>query len=340
VGGVAIPDAPLVPSLRTLTYVDPADFIAYRALWDARDTAQQARIAELEAQQKPAPPTTLFGVDLSDITGDAPLSEAQKVDAHRALGLALTNVRVFFGSSVPSWSSERIRALDPTRGDSIIVSTLSRDVAGMTAWLKNTPDQWRGHVDLTHGHEREADLLGQANPDAAVADWLAGCQEKADMLDGLGSWGYSSDDFGKIMLHYTQHHGPTTMRDTYERFHGGQDFGWFGEDCYHNAAWLNGSPGRYETPTELFGGIADFCAQAGLPCRIPEWGATLAKGDTDGAGRARAVADGGAYLAARGVLSANWWCATGSKDATQPHGYRDFHLEGTPALAAFLALAG
>lgn len=58
---------PPMPPLRTLTYIDPTDFIAYRAAWNARDAAQTARIAELEAQLDPAPEPagTVFGVNAS-----------------------------------------------------------------------------------------------------------------------------------------------------------------------------------------------------------------------------------------------------------------------------------
>lgn len=332
-----IPDAPALPTTRSFSYLTPEDVGNYGAAWAQRDAALQARIAELEAAQPDTPTGTVFGIDLSNLTGDKPLTEKEKVDAHRALGLKLTNVRVFFGSAVPAWTNERIQALDPTKGDSITISTLSRDVAGMTSFLKNTPDAWRGHVDLCHGHEREADLLAASNPDAAVKDWLAGCAEKAHMLDGLGSYGYSSDNFGKIGLYYTQVFGKTNERNTREKFYGGQDFGWFGEDCYQPANWLN-QQDKYATPDELFGGIVNFAAQIGRPCRIPEWGSTLAKTDTNGQRRAQTITDGGAYLKSKGVLSANWWCATGSTDSTQPKGYRDFHLEGTPGLAAYLAL--
>lgn len=321
-----------------------ANFSAIIAGRDQIIAARDATIVKLQAQINSLNPIR-FGIDLSDLTTDKPLTEAQKVASHRAAGLALTDVRVFAGSAVPSWSMERIKALDPTLGDSVVISTLSRDVAGMTTFFKNTPDEWRGHVDLSNGHEREADLLASANPQA-VNDWLAGCLEKATMLDGLGAWGYSSDNFGKIMLHFTQEHGPTAQRDTRARFYGGQDFGWFGEDCYHYSTWLN-QQDRYETPAELFDGILDFCAQIKRPCRIPEWGAVLAKTDTLGVRRGKAITDGGAYLKAKAatglvIQGANWWCGSGSPDTTQPGGVRNFHLEhfgaASPELAAYLAL--
>ena len=297
-------------------------------------TAENASLrAQIQAQQ---PTGTRFGIDLSNLTGDKPLTEKQKVTAHRAAGLRLTNVRVFAGSSVPSWSDERVQALDPARGDSILVSTLSRDKAGLATWLRNTPDAWRGHVRLSHGHEREADILKSANPTASLADWLAGCQEKAELLDAASSYGYSSDDLVKIMLWYSQVIDPKT-KGSQERFHGGQDFGMWGMDCYHNAAWLNVGD-RYTTPAELFDPVITFARQAGRPVCVPEWGATLAKTDTHGTRRAQAITDGGAYLKAAGVVFANWWCGAGSLDPTQPKGYRDFHLDGTPALAAYVAL--
>jgi hypothetical protein len=315
-----------------------AALVARVAADQATIDAQQAKIAALEAQLAPKR-TTQFGIDLSDLGPDQPLTEAQKVSSHRALGLPLTHVRVFFGTSVPSWSSERIKALDPTKGDSILISTLSRDVAGMTTFLKNTPDEWRGHVEVAHGHEREADLLAAANPTAAVNDWLAGNLEKATMLDGLGSWGYSSDDLVKILLWFSQVIDPK-CKGTQERFYGGQDFGKWGMDCYHYQYWLNALD-RYATPAELFDPVIDFAAQIGRPCVVPEWGGTLAKTDTDGTRRAQAIAEGGAYLQAKGVVHANWWCGAGSKDASQPTGWRNHHLDVARSnVDAFLSLAG
>lgn len=338
---MTMPPVPAVPPTRTstLTYIDSADLANYTNAWQTRDAAQQARIAELEAQI-PAP-TTVFGIDLSDLTGDKPLSEAQKVNAHRALGLKLTNVRVFDGSGLPDWTSERIKALDPTKGDSILISSLTTDIAGMTTALKNTPDEWRGRVRVSHGHEREADLLSQADPDAAVKAWLDGNARKADMLDSLGSYGYSSDDLVKILLWYSQVID-TRYKGTQEKFYGGQNFGMWGMDCYHNAAWLN-QQDRYATPQELFDPVLDFAAQIGRPVCIPEWGATLAKTDTNGARRAQSVSDGGAYLRSKDAVFANWWCGTGKTDSTQPEGYRNFHLEkvagaSSPELQAYLAL--
>lgn len=303
-----------------------AAYAAETSARDATEAALEAQIADLKAQLAAKDQKTTFGFDISALGPDANLSDAKKIADHKALlGLkGVQNVRVFFGSDVPRWNDSRLQALGPD--DGALISTLSRDGAGQATFLANTPDKFRqrpGQIKLAHGHERDANLLKSSNPAAAIRDWLDGNQQKADLLDAAE--GYSTDDLVKITLYYSQTFD-AACKNTRERFYGDQNFGIFGEDCYHPQQWLN-QQDRYATPEELFGGIVAFCKQIGRPCAIPEWGGTLSSGDTDGSRRAQAIKDGGAYLRANGVLFANWWCATGSKDSSQPGGYRNHHLE-------------
>ena len=109
----------------------------------AENDRLRARVAELEAAQ-PKAAGTVFSVDLGDIpdSPDAPISEAIKVRDHKTLLQtdSIQRIRVFFGSAVPRWDDERIAALGAS--DSLVISTLSRDRAGLAAFLANTPKSW------------------------------------------------------------------------------------------------------------------------------------------------------------------------------------------------------
>lgn len=326
---------------------------------DATIATLQARIAQLEAQPPPAPtpdptpppaPTPtgpFFGVDISDLGFDADLTEKSKVEGHRSLlkATSLGVVRTFAGSTPLGpgiWNLERLQAL--TAADAVHITTnlaVRNNRAGMKAALDSTPDKFRsfpGQVQWGVRHEMEADLLTQT----AIDSWLVDNQVLAEELDAAE--GYTSDDLIKTLLFYSQH---VDFKGSWPKFHGGQNFGKMGMDCYHLQAQLNktdsaGKPvGSYTTPAILFGYLKTIKEQTGRPICVPEWGGTLANTDPTGTGRAKAIQDGAAYMKELGVTHASWWCADGSKD---PAGnVRKHHLEQvsgatSPEVTAFRAL--
>lgn len=317
----------------------------------------RARVAELEAgqpqpQPEPEPrPTspvgTVFGVDLSDLGLDANRAWTAKVEEHRILlqATGLGVVRHFAGGAPLGpdvWNQERLQAL--TAADDVHITTnvsTRAQRAGLKAMLAATPDKFRqrpGQVQWGVRHEMEADLTTQAAIDAWLADNLV-LAEELDAADG-----YDSDDLVKTLLFYSQH---VDYKGSWEKFHGGQDFGKIGMDCYHLQAQLNkvdatGKPaGSYTPASVLFGYLKTIKEQTGRPVCVPEWGGTLANTDPTGAGRAKAITDGAAFLRDLGATHASWWCADGSKD---PKGnVRKHHLEqvagaNSPEVAAYRAL--
>lgn len=318
---------------------------------DATIVQLQARIAELESPSTPL--KTVFSWDVSSLGDDANRTEATKIASHKTLfGVdSIQNVRVFFGSDVPVWTDARIAQL--TEKDSCLISTLSRDKAALLTFLKNTPDRFRkraGQVKLAHGHERDAELTTAS----LLQGWLDGNAEKADLLVAAGIPTMSEDDLVKITLHYSQEgHGVFSRGagiPTREQMYGGQNYGIYGEDCYAHRTWIN-QKNRYETPEEQFGGFVAFLKQIGLPGAVPEWGAErastngVAPMDSTGAGRAKYITDGGAYLKAQKMADGsplfrfvNWWCADGFRDGARVL----HHLEETgttaPEVAAYKTL--
>lgn len=287
------------------------DLTAQTADLTSRLTAALARIAELEARAEPG---TVFSFNVSSLGADAGIAEAKKVTGHKALFGAdsVQNLRVFFGGRAPNWTDTRIKAC--TDKDSILVSFTAWNRAAFRAWLAATPERFRrrpGQVKVCFKHEFEAEWRDAADRAKWLADWLRVHAEIAEELDASPHDTQSRDDVVKILLWYSQHIDPAT-KDTWRQFHGGQDFGLIGMDCYHYQVWLG--KGRYATPEELFGLLVTIGEETGRPVCVPEWGGELAAGDVDGSGRAKAIADGGAYLVGRGVRFANWWCATGSRD--------------------------
>lgn len=326
------------PAVRTLTYCDPTEVAAYALASQNREAELLAEIERLKAGN--STPPVQFSFDLSNLPGtpDAAIPDAKKLaDKKAALGVKkATNVRVFFGTKVPRWDDERIQALNPAVGDTFILSTLTTDWAALTKFYKATPDAWRqGNYMSCYGHEREANLLTAA----ALKSWLDGNKRMTDVMVGANV-GLTSDHFGKIGLYYSQEEDQRDTVPTREEMYGGQDWGFFGEDCYHPRARL--ARGFYTAPERLFGPILDFATQIGRPTIIPEWGGERAKGDTDGTGRAKAIADGGTYLKARNgqnglrIIGANWWWGGGIRDG-QIVGH-DLGI-GTPEVAAYKKLA-
>lgn len=231
-----------------------------------------------------------FSWDTSSLGNDASKSESLKISSHKTLfGVDnIQHVRVFFGTSVPNWSDARILAL--TDKDSMVVSSLSTDRAGVAAFLAATPAKFRtrpGQVTYAFGHEREANL--DVGP--LLKAWLDGNQMVADLLHAAP--GYSTDDLVKIGLWYSQEQDKRAgvSIPNREQLYGGQNFGSFGEDVYNPRAAT-----RYFTPAEMFGPITAFCKQVGRPCAIPEWGGERLTTDTTGTGRAKFIADGAAFL--------------------------------------------
>lgn len=319
-------------------------------------TSEPAPQPAPEPEPQPPPiPKPVFSLDFGDITGspDEPVPESQKRADHVAM-LGVDNVqhvRVFFGSAVPSWNTERLQAL--TEKDSVIISTLSTDGAGLAKFLANTPDKFRqrhGQVGLAHGHEKDAELLAATNPTAAIKAWLDGNRQKADLLVASD---LDSDEFDlyKILLHYTQEHDTKlSNRRTRELFYGGQDFGTWGEDVYHFQTWLN-QQDRYESAEELFGPCIAFAESKDLPVMFAEWGGTRAKTDTTGVRRAQAIAEGGAFLIAENerlvakggrcrIKGANWWCAAGRVlDGVRLMHHLEVGGPASPEIPAFAELA-
>jgi LysM repeat protein len=286
---------------------------------------------------------TVYSWDISDLGNDKARPDAAKIASHKALfGVDnIQNVRQFSGTGVPSWSNERFAAL--TERDSVLVSTLSRDRAGLLAWLKATPEKFRqrpGQVKLCHGHEREANLT--VGP--VLQEWLDGCREKADLLVAAGIPTMSEDDFVKITLHHSQHHETNPATPNREQVYGGQDFGIFGEDAYSYRTWIN-QQNRYETPVELLGEYVSFLYDIGLPGALPEWGAERTPKDTTGAGRAKFIADTGAYVRSLRMADGtplirfvNWWCADGFRDGARVLHHLEEHGPTSPEVAAYKAL--
>lgn len=233
---------------------------------------------------------TQFSWDVSSLGSDANKTEVAKIDSHRALfGVEnIKHVRVFFGGAPPTWTGARIAALKP--GDSFLFSSLSTDWAAWDRFQKNTPDFLRGHVDGAFGHEREADLSVSGG---SYATWLANNDRMFDVFDANEDIGYGSDHAGKICLYYSQEIEKNADTPDREQMYGGQDRGWFGEDVYNPRA-----ASSYRTADQLVGPIIRFCKEVGRPCAIPELGAERKTADTTGAGRAKMIADIGAYIAA------------------------------------------
>jgi hypothetical protein len=315
------------------------------AAWLEHSRAQVAEIERLNAllEAGDSTPRIEFSFDIGDIGGtpDAPQTEAKKLADRKAmLGVPyVKDVRVFFGTSVPRWDDERIQALDPTIGDTFVLSTLTTDFAGLRTFYANAPDEWRGNFRSCYGHEREANLL----TDALLAAWLNGNARMAAEVDASGYMNVD-EHFGKLTLFYSQQIDQRIEIPTREEMHGGQNFGFFGEDCYHPRARL--SRGFYETAPNLFGPILDFAQSVGRPCLIGEWGGERAAGDTTGQGRAAAITEGGEYLKSRHgqnglrIIGANWWWAYGLRDGVVLD--HNLHAGGNvnaPEVAAFRALA-
>lgn len=288
----------------------------------------------------PAPPVTVFSVDISNLGDDATLTEAAKLNGHKTLfGVDnLQNVRHFFGARPLSWTEERLAAL--TDKDSVLISVSTRRTrTEIRNFLAATPAKFRqrkGQVKACYKHECEAEWKASGKSAAWMTDYLAGNLDWAEELDASPFATQSRDDVVKIMLWYSQHIAASGVVDTMDAFYGGQDFGVFGMDCYHYQVWLNN--GRYATPEELFGKLVAFGKKVGRPVAAPEWGGEVAAGDTDGARRAQAIADGGAYCKANGLLWANWWCADGSRDGATGLP-RKHHVDPYPSnVAAMTAL--
>lgn len=284
----------------------------------------------------PAPTSTVFSIDVSSLGGDANLTEAKKIADHKTLLAApgLQNVRVFFGNNPLTWNNTRIATLGDK--DSLLISFNKWDRAALRTFLAATPERFRqrpGQVKYCFKHEFEAEWRDSTDKTKWLSDWLGANAAIGDELvrTGVGS----HDDVVKILLWYSQHIDART-KGTWELFHGGQDFGYMGMDCYHYQPWL--TKGRYATPEELFGLLGTIGTQTGRPICVPEWGGELATGDTDGSGRAKAITEGGAYQRKIGVRFSNWWCAAGSKDAVTGSP-REHHLDKYASnVAAYKAL--
>jgi hypothetical protein len=244
---------------------------------------------------------TEYSFDTSALGNDASKSEASKIDSHKALfgTPRVRNVRVFFGSAPPTWTGtaiehKRIAALKP--GDSFAFSSLSTDWAAWDRFLKATPDHMIGNVEGMFGHEREADLSVSGG---SLKAWLASNDRMFDVFDANGAKGYSSDNAGKTLLFYSQEVEKNADTPNREQMYGGQDRGWFGEDVYNPRA-----SATYWSADRLLGPIIRFCEEIGRPCRIPEWGAERVESDTTGAGRAKLLTDGAAFIAAANARNA------------------------------------
>lgn len=293
----------------------------------------------------PTPATTTFGLDLGDLAGtpDEPIPEARKLADHRAmLGGGLQHVRVFLQTRALGpdlWASDqRLAALRP--GDSCHVTTnlpIRQHQAAFRKMLDATPDHLRGRVLWGVRHEMEADLT----TDTAVRGWLDDNQAMADTLDAAD--GYSPDGLVKTLLFFSQYADPQ-LKGSWPRFHGGQDFGMIGMDCYHLQARLNdvqnGKPaGTYTPPEILFGILVEIAKQTGRPVCAPEWGGTRANTDPTGEGRAKAIRDGGAFMRAHGIRHAAWWCAYGrSLNGVRLNHHLDVDGPNSPEVAAYKAL--
>lgn len=299
----------------------------------AQLAATRARVAELEAAQQPT--GTVFSFDVSSLGADATLSDAKKIGDHKALlGVDnVQNVRVFFGSRALNWNDARIAAL--TEKDSLLISFNAWNRAAFRAFLAATPERFRqrpGQVKFCFKHEFEAEWRDAADRNAWLASWLRVHVELAEELDASPVETQSREDIVKILLWYSQHIDAAT-KGTWRQFHGGQNFGLIGMDCYHYQVWLG--RGRYATPEELFGLLVIIGKETGRPVCAPEWGGELAAGDLDGAGRAKAIREGGAYARANGLRFANWWCATGSLDKATGLP-REHHVDRYPSNVAAL----
>lgn len=298
---------------------------------------QEAEIDRLRALLAAGHPSTVFSFDISSLGADGTLSDSTKLSSHKAMyGVDnVQNVRVFVGAGTLTWNSARLQAL--TERDSVLISVTKQDRAAVKAFLATTPAKFRqrlGQVKFCYKHECEAEWKAAGKTQAWLDDYYAGNLMLAQELDS-SPFEQSGDDVVKILLWYSQHKDAALV-DTMDRFYGGQDFGVIGMDCYHYQVW--GQQGRYATNDELFGKLVAFGKKVGRPVAVPEWGGEIAVGDTDGSKRAQAILDGGAYLKANGVLWANWWCATGSKDAKTGLP-RDHHLDRYPSnVAAYKSL--
>lgn len=293
-----------------------------------------ARVAELEKARQTE--RTVFSFDVSTLGSDASVSEANKVAGHKALlGTdSVQNLRVFFGNGALSWNNARIKAC--TDKDSLLVSFNKWDRVALRKFLADTPERFRqrpGQVKVCFKHEFEAEWRDATDRGQWLADWLGANAALADELDNSPWDTQSRDDVVKILLWYSQMID-AACKGTWRQFYGGQDFGYIGMDCYHYQVWLG--KGRYATPEELFGLLVQIGMQTGRPVCAPEWGGELAAGDTDGAGRAKAIREGGAYAVEHGIRFVNWWCAAGSKDAKTGQA-RDHHLDAFPSNVAALA---
>lgn len=321
-----------------------------QSVHDREIARRDARIAELEAQTTPeptpAPRITTFGIDISDLGADEPLSEKQKLDSHRALmgGGGLGVVRVFVQTQPlgPTlWNVDRLQGLTAADDVHITTNLAVRNVrAGLRSMLDSTPDKFRqrpGQIQWGVRHEMEADLTTQT----AIDSWLNDNLAMAEELDAAD--GYTADDLIKTLLFYSQH---VDYKGSWRKFWGGQNFGKIGMDCYHLQAQLNrvvdGKPaGSYTPAATLFGYLKTIKAETGRPVCVPEWGGTLANTDPTGAGRAKAIEEGAVFLESIGATHASWWCADGSKD---PQGnVRKHHLEQvsgptSPEVTAYRAL--
>lgn len=230
-----------------------------------------------------------YSWDTSNLGNDANLTDAQRISGHKSLfGTSkIEHVRVFFGTSVPSWSHPRIAALGVN--DSFTLSSLSTDWSGIAAFLAATPAKFQrpGAMTYAFGHEREADL----DTGPLLQAWLDGNARLADTLDA-GPY-TSRDDLVKITLWYSQEQDSRVgiSIPNRQQMYGGQDFGIFGEDVYNPRAST-----RYFSASEMFGPITSFAKSIGRPCAIPEWGGERLDTDTTGSGRAKFIQEGAAFL--------------------------------------------
>ena len=256
-------------------------------------TALQQRIADLEAQLRPATAATVFGVSTN--------SQAA-LTAAKARGWS--GYRIFYPGALPaSWGADaRLAALQA--GDVVVVSAKDMSPGSVAAFPKGKPDGVICY--LSWHHEPENDALDKA---AYRSTWatLGPAIRAAGCIPMLILMGWTAS--------------PGSGRDYRD---------WYSAGAVDAIGWDAYNPGNkntlYTDPSKITADLQRIAAETGLPWGITETGAKDF-GVVDGQTRAQWAAAFAAELRKDGAVVALWW------DQANAAGTFDVRLDDATATA-------
>lgn len=265
----------------------------------------QARIADLEAGQPPAPASTLFGWCVATLAGESYAAALARRDRTYGPGRALR--KFFQPGRVPTW--------EQTGDDRLQVVSFKAHLTDEQAaafFAAGKP----GHV-WTYYHEPEDNIeRGEFTAAALRAEWvrLRAIQQRVN--PALRSC--------MILMGYTL--TGAKGRDWRNYYPGDDVVDVLGWDVYS-------TPGRvrYTAPEQVFGRCVQVSRDAGKPFGFAEWASVLAPGD-DGSERADWMRAAGAYHRDAGALFSTYF------DSPNGGEYRLLDAPSQQAMRGLLAL--